>query len=552
MPCNNVDPCNNCNVCTPDYTDLGCPDYPKSGCIIYDGDDIPCLSIVKTENLNEILEHLQTVICNLAPTAYEDFDYGCFSGQGINTEQEFVEFISATLCEVLGTQIPGGITSLSTLNTAIQSNLTNINLIKNQNVISCFQTLASLTATENISALLLAVQTLICSLNTRVTALEISGGLALTAADSQTIDFTTSGTLNHTLTGSVKRSATANNAITEQADGLHVLSPVITPIDSQEINLTVSGTHSHTLQANINLSALDGESILTIEADGLYAKQRQLNPADSSTINLTLADIYNNIFSADVIIDPNPSNVLVATGAGLFVNGSGFTLSNNSVTNTILRDSSAYSVIGRSSGIVGDPADIIAGSDTVLRRSGSGNLDFGTIVTNNIGADQVTFDKVQNISSSRLLGRTSGGSGDIEQITVGVGLTLASGSLTADLTSLITESSYTPTLFNSTNVAASTAYLTYYQQIGETVRVWGELDIDATSASVLSELTMSLPIPSTFSASYELAGMATFEDNTIVRILGSIVTDVAIFKFIPQTNTNNKYSFNFTYKIIYP
>lgn len=552
MPCTNVDPCNNCNVCTPDYTDLGCPDYPKSGCIIYDGDDIPCLSIVKTENLNEILEHLKDVICTLSPTSYEDFNYDCFSAVGITTEQEFVEFISSLLCEVIGAQVPGGITSLSTLNTAIQNNAININLVANSTVISCFQTLTGLSSTENIGTLLLAVQTLICSLNTRVTALEISGGLDLTAADSQTIDFTTSGTLNHTLTGSVKRSATANNAITEQADGLHVLSPVITPIDSQEINLTVSGTHSHTLQANINLSALDGYSILTIEADGLYAKQRQLNPADSSTINLTLADIYNNIFSADVIIDPNPSNVLVATGSGLFVDGSSFTLGNNSVTNSILRDSSAYSIIGRTSGTVGDPADIIAGSDTVLRRSGSGNLDFGTIVTNNIGADQVTFDKVQNISSSRLLGRTSGGSGDIEQITVGVGLTLASGSLTADLTSLITESSYTPTLYNSTNVAASTAYLTYYQQIGETVRVWGELDIDATSASVLSELTMSLPISSTFSASYELAGMATFEDNTIVRISGSIVSDVAIFKFIPQTNTNNKYSFNFTYKIIYP
>lgn len=550
MPCTNVDPCNNCNVCTPDYTDLGCPDYPKSGCIIYDGDDIPCLSIVKTENLNEILEHLKDVICTLSPTSYEDFNYDCFSAVGITTEQEFVEFISSLLCEVIGAQVPGGITSLSTLNTAIQNNAININLVANSTVISCFQTLTGLSSTENIGTLLLAVQTLICSLNTRVTALEISGGLDLTAADSQTIDFTTSGTLNHTLTGSVKRSATANNAITEQADGLHVLSPVITPIDTNEINLTVSGTHSHNLQANIKLSSLTFANILTIEADGLLARQINIDAQDSTTIDFT--NIGTTSFTGSVKIDPNVSNVLIATGSGLFVDGSSFTLGNNSVTNSILRDSSAYSIIGRTSGTVGDPADIIAGSDTVLRRSGSGNLDFGTIVTNNIGADQVTFDKVQNISSSRLLGRTSGGSGDIEQITVGVGLTLASGSLTADLTSLITESSYTPTLYNSTNVAASTAYLTYYQQIGETVRVWGELDIDATSASVLSELTMSLPISSTFSASYELAGMATFEDNTIVRISGSIVSDVAIFKFIPQTNTNNKYSFNFTYKIIYP
>lgn len=424
MPCNNVDPCNNCNVCTPDYTDLGCPDYPKSGCIIYDGDDIPCLSIVKTENLNEILEHLQTVICNLAPTAYEDFDYGCFSGQGINTEQEFVEFISATLCEVLGTQIPGGITSLSTLNTAIQSNLTNINLIKNQNVISCFQTLASLTATENISALLLAIQTIICDLNDRITSLEVSGGLALTANDSTSIDFTTSGTLNHTLTGSVILSPNSNNSLTNPGNGLYVSSPVITPVDTEEINLTVSGTNSHTLQANINLSSVGPINILSVEADGLLAAQVPLLPTDSSTINFTLIDSVTNEFTGSVIIDPNPSNVLTASGSGLFVNGSSLTLANNSVTNAILRDSSPYSVIGRTSGTTGDPADIQANSNEVLRRSGTGNLAFGTLVTENLGNDQVTFAKIQNLAGQRLLGNAAPTLGDMHEIGIGAGLLL--------------------------------------------------------------------------------------------------------------------------------
>lgn len=43
-----------------------------------------------------------------------------------------------------------------------------------------------------------------------------------TATDSSTIDFSVSGTLNHTLTGSVKLSANAGNRITAEADGLHV------------------------------------------------------------------------------------------------------------------------------------------------------------------------------------------------------------------------------------------------------------------------------------------------------------------------------------------
>lgn len=47
-----------------------------------------------------------------------------------------------------------------------------------------------------------------------------------------------------------------------------------------------------------------------------------------------------------------------------------------------------------------------------------------------IANDAVTFAKMQNITSSRILGRTSASAGDIEELTVGSGLNLASGSLT--------------------------------------------------------------------------------------------------------------------------
>lgn len=52
----------------------------------------------------------------------------------------------------------------------------------------------------------------------------------------------------------------------------------------------------------------------------------------------------------------------------------------NSVDNTVLRDSAALSVIGRSANSVGDPADIVAAADNhVLRRSGT-TIGFGTIL----------------------------------------------------------------------------------------------------------------------------------------------------------------------------
>lgn len=47
----------------------------------------------------------------------------------------------------------------------------------------------------------------------------------------------------------------------------------------------------------------------------------------------------------------------------------------------------------------------------------------------------VTFAKIQNIATSRLLGRTTASSGSIEELTVGNGLTLSGGSLAADTAS---------------------------------------------------------------------------------------------------------------------
>lgn len=54
-----------------------------------------------------------------------------------------------------------------------------------------------------------------------------------------------------------------------------------------------------------------------------------------------------------------------------------------------------------------------------------------TIATGDIDADAVTFPKVQNIATNKLLGRGSGGSGDVEEITLGTNLSLAGTTLNA-------------------------------------------------------------------------------------------------------------------------
>lgn len=53
-----------------------------------------------------------------------------------------------------------------------------------------------------------------------------------------------------------------------------------------------------------------------------------------------------------------------------------------------------------------------------------------SISTANIGDDQVTYAKIQNVTDARLLGRSAGSSGDAQEITVGAGLSLSAGALT--------------------------------------------------------------------------------------------------------------------------
>lgn len=129
------------------------------------------------------------------------------------------------------------------------------------------------------------------------------------------------------------------------------------------------------------------------------------------------------------------------------------TIVNNAVTDAKLRDSVALSVIGRSANTLGDPADIASsGSLDVLRRSGAA-IGFGTIdstyvsdfaeaaqdavgamfvdsseinftyddsgatVTADLIAASVVFAKLQNIATSRILGRVSASTGSIESLT---------------------------------------------------------------------------------------------------------------------------------------
>lgn len=424
MSCNNCSSCQPC-TCVP-YVDTGCLDTYNTDCVKYTGDDISCLEINTGDTLTEILVHLEDVICALSPNSWDGYDYSCLSTLNVSSQQEFVEGISAYVCDLK--------TDLDTLSDTVVIHTASLNTLGSVTTLDCFETISGLPgATATPSALFAAIQQVLCDHEDEITALQALGGVPLTVNDSTSINFTASGTANHTLTAAVIVSPGVNNSISIESDGLYVEEVPIVVVDTDTIDFTSSGVLGHTITADVNIST-DPNNRLVVLGDGLFVagasfSETALTANDSNSIDFTTSGTSAHTLTGSVRIDPAVDNIISITTDGLYASGSSFSVTNNSVGDAQLRDSSSYSVVGRTSGSTGDPADIVAGADGVLRRSGSGNLAFGTIVTGNIGDDQVTFVKTQNISTQKILGRGTAGSGDIEQLSLGTNLTLSGTTL---------------------------------------------------------------------------------------------------------------------------
>lgn len=128
-----------------------------------------------------------------------------------------------------------------------------------------------------------------------------------------------------------------------------------------------------------------------------------------------------------------------------------------------------------------------------------------------------------------------------------------SGSVTGATNQYIASGTYTPTLTNTTNVAASTAYECQWMRVGNVVTVSGKIDIDPTAAGN-TVLGLSLPIASNLGAAEDLAGVG-FNPATAgegLAILGDAVNDRATLQFIAIAAAlgNLSYYFTFTYEVI--
>ena len=96
-----------------------------------------------------------------------------------------------------------------------------------------------------------------------------------------------------------------------------------------------------------------------------------------------------------------------------------FAIPNNAISNALIRQGVARSVIGVTGNATANVADIQGTTDQVLRVNTAGTgLGFGQIATGGITDDAVTYAKIQNVAADDVfLGRISGAGGNVEELT---------------------------------------------------------------------------------------------------------------------------------------
>lgn len=115
----------------------------------------------------------------------------------------------------------------------------------------------------------------------------------------------------------------------------------------------------------------------------------------------------------------------------------------------------------------------------------------------------------------------------------------------------LTAGTYTPTLTNAVNVAASTAYLCHWTRIDGIVHVSGKVDIDPTAVAS-TRLDISLPVASNLAAVQDLCGNSACPDvaGQSAAIYANVTNDRASLEYVAASSANRSMYFNFTYRVL--
>lgn len=280
----------------------------------------------------------------------------------------------------------------------------------------------------------------------------------------------------------------------------------------------------------------------------------------------------------------NSSGVSFPTGGTLVGASSTQTLTNKTISadnNTLSGLAASSFVVSNSSGNIDGsaaqkaiPAGVVVGTtdtQTLTNKTLSsptvtgGTVNPATLQENSIAAVvQTDIGTAPNqIPLNQYLGSLAYEDADniAGNVKIGGSLTVVSGvsiSRTAVTAPAATDGNvfsgtYTPTLTNTTNVAASTAYICQYMRVGNVVTVSGQVAIDATATGLIV-LEMSLPVASNFSQTRQAGGTFSAYTTGTAKEQGCIsaqsTNDTLEFRAVVTEVANLSYFFSATYQVL--
>ncbi len=161
--------------------------------------------------------------------------------------------------------------------------------------------------------------------------------------------------------------------------------------DNTSGNITAG--HLRSEMNNIADSAVFPEDVATTSVPGV------MSASDKTKLNgiATGANNYTH---------PNHTGDVTSSGDGAT------TIANSVVTYAKMQNASAgYTIMVKATTGAGAYAELAAGTDGVLRRSGSGNLAFGSLVAGNFADNTIALSRLANQATETVVGRVAGGSG---------------------------------------------------------------------------------------------------------------------------------------------
>ncbi|CAB5195038.1 hypothetical protein UFOVP175_40 [uncultured Caudovirales phage] len=133
------------------------------------------------------------------------------------------------------------------------------------------------------------------------------------------------------------------------------------------------------------------------------------------------------------------------------VDGGSLSISAGSVPLTSLVSQANATLVGNGSGVSASPVALDASADFSFTSS-TFQIKSAAITATKIASSAVEYAKIQNVADARLLGRSAGSAGVVQELTVGSGLTLSGGTLSSGILRYTTTAKDIPVIGNTSQL----------------------------------------------------------------------------------------------------